>query len=36
MFGVLFAFGHTFFKPYTVTLGYARMNLYIIGGEPSS
>ena len=31
-FDVLAAFGHTFFKPYTLTLDYAEMNLYITGG----
>jgi hypothetical protein len=31
---VLATFGHTFFKPYAVTLDFAEMNLYITGGEP--
>lgn len=35
-FDVLAAFAHTFFKPYTVTLDFAEMNLYITGGKPSS
>ncbi|GAA0363622.1 tetratricopeptide repeat protein [Actinoallomurus spadix] len=35
-FDVLAVFGHTFFKPYAVTLDFAEMNLYITGGESSS
>ncbi|GLY85827.1 hypothetical protein Airi02_037560 [Actinoallomurus iriomotensis] len=35
-FDVLAAFGHTFFKPYALTLDFAQMNVYITGGESSS
>lgn len=35
-FDVLATFGHTFFKPYAVTLDFAEMNLYVTGGEPAS